>query len=283
MSAEQHAPANATEYIQHHLLSLRASHDLPVDDPGNFHLDTFWISLILGFIFIAAFGLVARRASVDKPSKFQLFVELIVELVDTNVKEIFHGKSKLVAPLGLTVFVWVFLMNAMDFLPVDLLPRIVAMFGIHQLKVVPTADINQGLAMSLSVVLLSIGLGIQAKGFVGFFTEFFTTPFHADGVVMKIILLPVNAFMQCVEYGSRILSLALRLVGNMFAGELVFMLIALLGMTWTGFNPGSLLAMFGQVVAGSVWAIFHILIVLLQAYIFMMLTIVYCGLAVEDH
>jgi len=283
MSAEHHAPANATEYIQHHLLNLRANYDLAANDPGNIHLDTFWIALLLGFLFVAVFGLVARRASVDKPSKFQLFVEMIVEMVHANAKEIFHGKSTIVAPLGLTVFMWVVLMNAMDFLPVDLLPRVAAEFGLQHLKVVPTADINQGLAMSLSVVLLSIGLGIQAKGFVGFFVEFFTAPFHADNIVMKIILLPVNAAMQCIEYGSRILSLALRLVGNMFAGELVFMLIALLGMGWTGFDAGSLLGAFGQVVAGSVWAIFHILIVVLQAYIFMMLTIVYCGLAVEDH
>lgn len=283
MSAEQHAPANATEYIQHHLLNLRANHELAVNDPGNIHLDTFWISLILGFLFVAIFGLVARRASVDKPSKLQLFVELIVELVHSNVKEIFHGKSTLVAPLGLTVFCWVVMMNAMDFLPVDLLPMMAGWFGLEHLKVVPTADINQGLAMSLSVVFLSIGLGIQAKGFVGFFVEFFTAPFHAEGLVMKIVLMPVNAAMQCIEYGSRILSLALRLVGNMFAGELVFMLIALLGMGWTGVNPSSLLGAFGQLVAGSVWAIFHILIVVLQAYIFMMLTIVYCGLAVEEH
>ncbi|GLR12142.1 ATP synthase subunit a [Chitinimonas prasina] len=283
MSAEHHAPANATEYIQHHLLNLRANPALDPVDPSNIHLDTFWISLVLGFVFLFVFGMVARRASVDKPSKFQLFIELIIELVDTNVKEIFHGKSKLVAPLALTVFVWVVLMNAMDFLPVDLLPKIAAMFGVEYLKVVPTADINQGLAMSLSVVLLSVLLGIQAKGLVGFVVEFFTAPFHADGLLMKIILIPVNGAMQCIEYGSRGLSLALRLVGNMFAGELVFMLIALLGMGWTGANPGSILGALGQVVAGSAWAIFHILIVILQAYIFMMLTIVYCGLAVEEH
>ncbi len=270
MSAEQHAPS-ATEYIQHHLINLSS----PQTTGGTynfwtFHLDTFWVALILGFVFVALFGLVARRVSVDKPTKFQLFIELIVELVDNHVKEIFHGKSKLIAPLALTVFVWIVLMNAMDFLPVDLLPLLGQKVGLHYLRVVPTADINQGLAMSLSVIILSILLGIQAKGAGGFIKEFFTAPFHAEGMGMKIVLMPVNAAMQCIEYGSRGLSLALRLVGNMFAGELVFMLIALL--PW-----------WGQLIPGSAWAIFHILIVVLQAYIFMMLTIVYCSLAVEEH
>ncbi|WP_269531724.1 F0F1 ATP synthase subunit A [Chitinimonas sp. BJYL2] len=281
MSAANHAPANPTEYIQHHLVNLRT----PQYDGGfwTFHLDTFWISLILGFAFLAIFGLVARRASVDKPGKFQLFIELVVELVASTTKDVFHGKSTLVAPLGLTVFVWIVLMNAMDFLPVDFLPMVASWFGLGYLKVVPTADINQTLAMSLSVIFLTLFLGVQAKGLGGFLKEFFTAPFHAESLPMTIVLIPVNAAMQLIEYGSRILSLALRLAGNMFAGELVFMLIALLGATWTGFNFGSLATAFGQIVAGSVWAIFHILIVILQAYIFMMLTIVYCSMAVEEH
>ena len=254
----------ANEYIQHHL------HNLTFHVEGGskfwtFNLDTFWVALFLGFVFVTLFALVARRASVDKPSRFQLFVEMIVELVGDQVKEIYPGNPRLVAPLALTVFVWIVLMNAMDFLPL-----VGRMMGFEHLRVVATADINHTLAMSLSVITLSILLGISAKGPVGFTKEFFTTPFHAHNPVMVIILLPVNAFMQCVEYGSRGLSLALRLAGNMFAGELVFMLIALL--PW-----------WGQMFAGSAWAIFHILIVILQAYIFMMLTIVYCSLAVEDH
>ncbi|MFC4160642.1 F0F1 ATP synthase subunit A [Chitinimonas lacunae] len=269
MSAAHHQPANPSEYIQHHLVNLRT----PQEGGGfnTIHLDTLAISLFLGFLFVAVFAWVARRASVDKPSRFQLFIELVIELVDSHVKEIFHGKSKLVAPLALTVFVWVFLMNAMDFIPVDALPW----FGQHvlhlpYLRVVPTADINQTLAMSLTVIAMAIMLGIKAKGPVGFFKEFVTTPFHAENPIMVAILVPINIFMQLVEYGSRGLSLALRLVGNMFAGELVFMLIALL--PW-----------WGQLIPGAAWAIFHILIVLLQAYIFMMLTIVYCSLAVEEH
>lgn len=269
MSAAHHQPANPSEYIQHHLINLRT----PQDGSAGFntiHLDTLAIGLFLGLLFVVVFAMVARRASVDKPSRFQLFIELVIELVDSHVKEIFHGKSKLVAPLALTVFVWVFLMNAMDFIPVDLLPKLGQMAGLEYLRVVPTADINQTLAMSLTVIAMAIMLGIKAKGPVGFFKEFVTTPFHAENPIMVAILVPINIFMQLVEYGSRGLSLALRLVGNMFAGELVFMLIALL--PW-----------WGQVIPGTAWAIFHILIVLLQAYIFMMLTIVYCSLAVEEH
>lgn len=283
MSAEQHVPANATEYIQHHLMNLRTPQEQLGYSFWTFHLDTFWIALLIGFFFLAVFGLVARRVSVDKPGKFQLFIEMVIELVDSHVKEIFHGRSTLIGPLALTIFVWIFLMNAMDFLPVDLLPRIAGEFGLGHLKVVPTADINQTLAMSLSVVILSILLGISTKGIGGFLKEFFTTPFHAESPMMIIILVPVNGAMQCIEYGSRILSLALRLAGNMFAGELVFMLIALMGASWTGFNGSSIFAAVGQVIAGSAWAIFHILIVLLQAYIFMMLSIVYCSLGVEEH
>jgi F-type H+-transporting ATPase subunit a len=279
MEAEQHhAPANAAEYISHHLTNL-ASHE----SGHTIHLDTFWVSLILGFVFLAMFGLVARRVSVDKPGRFQLFVEMIVEMVNGSVKEIFHGKSTLVAPLALTVFMWIVLMNAMDFLPVDLAGAILPHFGIHNFKVVPTADINMTLAMSLSVVLLSMFLGIQTKGIFGFIKELFTAPFHAHNPVLVVLLMPINFLMQCIEYGSRILSMALRLAGNMFAGELLFMLIALMGAAWTGGNGSSLGLAIGHVLAGSVWAIFHILIVVLQAYIFMMLTIVYCAMGVEEH
>jgi F-type H+-transporting ATPase subunit a len=273
MAAEQHAPADAAEYISHHLHNLEAHTQY-----GTIHMDTFWVSLVLGFVFVAIFGLVARRVSVDKPGRFQLFIEMIGEM-----KEIFHGKSTLVAPLALTVFMWIVLMNCMDFLPVDLASRVMGSFGFEHFKVVPTADINQTLAMSMSVVILSILLGIQTKGIVGFVKEFLTTPFHAENPVLAIILLPANVLMQSIEYGSRILSMALRLAGNMFAGELLFMLIALMGAAWSGPSGTSFGLAAGHVLAGSVWAIFHILIVLLQAYIFMMLTIVYCAMGVEDH
>ncbi len=275
MSSEHaYVPANPTEYIQHHLQFWKTGEGF-----WAFHLDTFWVALIVGFVFLFVFGMVARRATSGVPGRLQNMVEMIVEMVDTQVKGTFHGKSKLVGPLALTVFMWILLMNSMDFLPVDLLPKIAQWVGMtffhadpHHiyLRVVPTADINQTLAMSISVVLCTVGLGIGAKGLGGFVKELFTAPFHAHSPAMILVLIPINFFMQMVEYLSKMLSLAMRLMGNMFAGELVFMLIALIPWwaSWMG---------------GAPWAIFHILIVLLQAYIFMMLTIVYCSLAVEDH
>lgn len=274
MSEQAYVPANPTEYIQHHLQFWKAGEGF-----WTIHLDTFWVALLLGFLFVGVFGLVARRATSGVPGRLQNMVEMIVHMVDNQVKGTFHGRSRLVGPLALTVFMWILLMNSMDFLPVDLLPKLAQWFAMtffgadpHHvyLKVVPTADINQTLAMSISVVLCTIGLGIGAKGLGGFSKEFLTAPFHGHGALMVILLLPINFFMQLVEYFSKILSLAMRLMGNMFAGELVFMLIAL--MPW-----------WAQWVGGAPWAIFHILIVVLQAYIFMMLTIVYCSLAVEDH
>lgn len=271
--AEQHA-ITPTEYIQHHLHNMSSGEGF-----WAFHLDTFWVALILGFLFVGVFGLVARRATAGVPGPLQNFVEWVLEAVDRQVKDAYHGKSRLVGPLALTVFVWILLMNAMDFLPVDLLPMIAQWIGKmafgmnpHEvyLRVVPTADINQTLAMSTSVILCTLFLAIKTKGVWGYTKELFTAPFHAHSPAMVIVLLPVNFFMQMVELVSKLLSMALRLFGNMFAGELVFMLIALLP-AWI------------QWAAGAPWAIFHILIVVLQAYIFMMLTIVYCSIAVEEH
>jgi F-type H+-transporting ATPase subunit a len=258
----QNAPANATEYIKHHLAFLKSS-------DGMIHLDTFWVALILGFVFILVFGLVARRATSGVPGRLQNFVEMIVEMVDKQVKDAFHAKSKVIGPLSLTIFVWVFLMNAMDFLPVDLIPMIMSWFGVHYFRAVPTADVNQTFAMSISVMFLIIGFSIKAKGPGGYVKELFTAPFHASGV-MKIILMPVNFLFQMVELLAKPISLALRLFGNMYAGELIFILIALL-------------PFWAQWLLGTPWAIFHILIVTLQAFVFMMLTIVYLSLAVEDH
>jgi F-type H+-transporting ATPase subunit a len=209
----------------------------------------------------------------------QNFVELIVEMVDNQIKDAFHAKSKVIGPLSLTIFCWVFLMNAMDFLPVDLLPMTAQWIGYtffgadpHHvyLRVVPTADVNQTFAMSLTVMLLIIGFSISAKGLFGWIKELFTAPFHADGLVMTIILMPVNFAFQLIELAAKPISLALRLFGNMYAGELIFILIALLPW-WINW------------VLGAPWAIFHILVVTLQAFVFMMLTIVYLSLAVEDH
>jgi F-type H+-transporting ATPase subunit a len=274
MSAHAYAPANPTEYIQHHLHFWKSGEGF-----WSFHVDTFWVALLVGFVFVGVFAWVARRATSGVPGRLQNCVEMIVGMVNDQVTSTFHGKSRMVGPLALTVFMWVAMMNAMDFLPVDLLPKLAQWAGItffhadpHHvyLRVVPTADINQTLAMSISVILCTVILGIRAKGFGGFTKELFTAPFHAHNPAMIVLLAPVNFFMQAVEYLSKMLSLAMRLMGNMFAGELVFMLIAL--MPW-----------WIQWLGGAPWAIFHILIVVLQAYIFMMLTIVYCSLAVEEH
>lgn len=257
----------STEYILHHLTHNRLETQGAM---ANLHLDTFWVALVLGFLFVGIFGLVARRATDGVPGKFQNFVELIVEMVDTHIKDTFHGKSKVIGPLALTIFCWVFLMNAMDFFPVDLLPWIGGLFGIHHLRVVPTADVNQTFAMSISVMLCIIAFSIKAKGLGGWIKELFTAPFHASGPVGTVLLLIPNFLFQLIELIAKPISLALRLFGNMYAGELLFILIALLPW-WINW------------VLGTPWAIFHVLVVTLQAYVFMVLTIVYLSMAVEDH
>jgi len=257
------APANATEYISHHLSHLRSA-------DGTINLDTFWISAILGFVFLGVFYLASRRATAGVPGKLQNFVEMIMEIVNDTINGAFHAKSKIIAPLAITIFVWVWLLNAMDFLPVDLLPKVLSWFGVHKLRAVPTADVNHTFAMSFSVVLCIIAFSIKAKGLGGWIKELFTAPFHANGVIAMIALAPVNFLLQMVELVAKLISLSLRLFGNMYAGELIFILIALL--PW-----------WAQWALGGPWAIFHILIVTLQAFVFMALTVVYLSLAVEKH
>lgn len=262
IEAAAHEPANATEYIQHHLHHLR-------DSSNSFNLDTFWVSALLGLVFLFVFSLAARRATPGVPGKLQNFVEWILELVNDTINSAFHAKSRVIAPLGLTIFVWVWLLNAMDFLPVDLLPRILALFGVHNLRVVPTADVNHTFGMSFGVLVCIIAFSIKAKGIGGWGKELFTAPFHAHGF-MAIVLAPINFIFQMIELIAKPISLSLRLFGNMYAGELIFILIALL--PW-----------WAQWLLGGPWAIFHILIVTLQAFVFMALTIVYLSLAVEKH
>ena len=256
---------SATEYIAHHLTHNNV---LLSGEPSGFwsiHIDTFSVSLALGFIFLLLFTLAARRARVENPGKFQLFIEVVFEMVQTQVKDSFHGKSKLIAPLALTIFCWIFLMNLMDLLPVDLIS-----FFNHQLgdpeahwRMVPSADINATFAMSISVLLLIIAYSIKAKGIGGWSKELFSAPFGPK-------LAPINLIFQLIELVSKPVSLALRLFGNMYAGELIFILIGLL--PW-----------YAQWVLGTPWAIFHILIITLQAFVFMVLTIVYLSLATEAH
>ncbi|MGK5026919.1 F0F1 ATP synthase subunit A [Janthinobacterium sp. RB2R34] len=257
------APANATEYISHHLTHLKSA-------SGTFNLDTFWISAALGFVFLAVFYMASRRATAGVPGKLQNFVEMIMEMVNETINGAFHAKSKIIAPLAITIFVWVWLLNAMDFLPVDLLPKILTFFGVHNLRVVPTADVNHTFGMSFSVVLCIIAFSVKAKGLGGWIKELFTAPFHASGIIGTILLAPVNFLLQMVELVAKLISLSLRLFGNMYAGELIFILIALL--PW-----------WAQWALGGPWAIFHILIVTLQAFVFMALTVVYLSLAVEKH
>ena len=259
-----------TEYIQHHL-----THLTPQVSKGGFwavHLDSITVSLVLGVLFCLWFWLKARKATAGVPGKGQAFVEIVLEFVDGQVKDVFHGDRKLLGPLALTVFVWVFLMNAMDLLPVDLLPWITEKFGVGHFRAVPTADINMTFAMSLTVLLLIVFYSFKAKGFSGYMHELFTAPFGKH----PALWIP-NFALNIVELLSKPVSLAMRLFGNMYAGELVFMLIAGL------FSAGSW-ALYGMGIIGyTVWGIFHILIISIQAFIFMVLTVVYISMAHDHH
>ena len=275
MSAES-SQGGLTEYIEHHL-----THNTGTVFGGSFHWDSWFVSLGLGLIFVLWFGLVARRATSGVPGKGQAFVEIVVEWVETNVKDVFHGDRRFIAPLALTIFMWVLFMNAMDLLPLDLPGFIIGLVAGPEaqhhtyLRVVATADVNTTFAMSIAVFFLTIFYSIKAKGLGGWTMELFTAPFHAEGALGKIALVIPNIILNLVEYLSKPVSLAMRLFGNMYGGELVFMLIAGLLTTWIGFGFG--------VLFGAAWAIFHILIILLQAYIFMMLTVVYISMAHDHH
>ena len=258
--------ASPSNYIKHHLQHLTEVNN----GFWTLNVDTLFISFVLGCFFCLLFRFVAVRATSGVPGKLQNFIEIIFEFVDTQVKDSFQGKSKLIAPLALTIFCWVLLMNAMDLLPVDLFPKIASWFGFHYFRGVPTADLNLTFGLSLSVLLIMFGFSIKTKGVLGFFKEFVTHPFAAESWTFKIILAPFNLMLKLVEELAKPVSLALRLFGNMYAGELIFILIALL-------PPWS------QWLLGGPWAIFHILIITLQAFIFMMLTIVYTSMASQHH
>ena len=276
MSTEQGAAGGLSEYISHHL-----THNTGTVFGGGFHWDSWLVSLALGAIFCLWFGLKARRASSGVPSKGQAFVELVVEFVDGQVKDVFHGDRRFIAPLALSIFMWVFFMNTMDLLPLDLGNGLVTLIGGHEVahhtffRMVPTADLNTTVAMALAVFLLTLFYSIKAKGAGGFTKELMTSPFHAEGMVGKVALFIPNVILNLVEYLSKPVSLSMRLFGNMYAGELVFMLIAGLLASWITFLPG--------VLFGAAWGVFHILIILLQAFIFMVLSVVYISMAHEHH
>ena len=267
---------DATSYIQHHLTFLAQ----PVSEQGGFwtiHYDTIVTSVIVGVLVLGFIWLVTRRATSGVPSKTQAFVELTVEFVNDQVKSLFHHDYRVVAPIALTVFLWVLFMNAMDFLPVDIMAWIYQhVFHLHEWRSVPTADVNTTFALSLSVFGLMIFYSIKVKGLGGWLHELIATPFGMKPLWLSPLLVLFNLLFNLIEYISKPLSHSLRLYGNMYAGEIIFLLLGLWAAT----------GVVGVVVGGLLhvgWSIFHILIVVLQAYIFMMLTVVYIAMAHEHH
>jgi len=272
--------ASPTEYIGHHL-----GHWTVGEGFWAVNLDTVIMSVISGLLFLLIFWGAARKVTSGVPGKFQAFIEMCYDFVDGQVKDAFHAPSKFLPALALTIFMWVAIMNALDFVPLDLMSGIFKAFGNPDayFRLVPTADINTPFAMSISVFFITLFYALKAHGFGGFTKDLLTHPFEADGAVTKIGMAPFNLAINIVEMIAKPISLAMRLFGNMYAGELVFMLIALLGGAWAGLNFGSIFGAFGHWVSGSAWAIFHILIILLQAFIFMVLSVVYVALAYEGH
>ena len=274
---------SAGEYIGHHLKHLQNKEMSGVIDFSVFNIDSIFWGIFLGVLGSLFLWKAASKATSGVPGRFQAAVEILFEMVDTQAKGIIHNAEsrKLVSPLALTVFIWIFLLNAMDFLPVDLFHSLFVLTGldssIHYFRVVPTADLSTTLGMSVSVLLICIYYNIKIKGFGGWFHELTTAPFGAHP-----ILWPFNFVFQMIEFVAKTVSHGMRLFGNMYAGELIFMLIALMGGTAAMSLTGILLPI-GHVIAGSIWAVFHILIVALQAFIFMMLTLVYIGQAHDAH
>ena len=284
-NAAEHAGPTAGEYIVHHLTHFNSTGhaQTSIVDFSVINIDTLFWSISLGLLTIFILWLAARKATSGVPGRFQGFIELLVEMVADQAKGIIHSEEsrKFVAPMALTVFIWVFLMNAMDFIPVDLIPLLwQTASGDHHayMRVVATADLNAALGMSLGVLLLCLYYNVKIKGAGGWIHELFTAPFGSHPA-----LYPVNFAMQLIEFAAKTISHGMRLFGNMYAGELVFMLIALLGAAWGASGATGPMLFLGHVLAGSIWAIFHILIVVLQAFIFMMLALVYIGQAHEGH
>jgi F-type H+-transporting ATPase subunit a len=294
MSAEEHAPS-ASDYIVHHLTHWQTKKQVDIVDFSVFNIDSLFFSILLGVVGCFFLWKAARSATSGVPGRFQAAVEILIELVDSQAKSIVHNATsrKLVAPLALTVFVWIVLLNTMDLLPLDLLPMvwgwIYAAAG-HEashayLRVVPTADLSISLGLSVSVLLICLFYNIKIKGLGGWAHELVTAPFGTSkNPIFALILAVVNLAEQLISFTAKTVSHGMRLFGNMYAGELIFMLIALLGGSWAfAVDPGSLMLLLLHVVAGWAWAVFHILIILLQAFVFMMLTLVYIGQAHDAH
>jgi len=290
MSSEQGHGPSAGEYIQHHLHHLQKNFNFEnveqhsIVDFSLFNFDSMLFSVVLGFLGCLTLWLAARKATSGVPGRFQAAVELMVEMVENQAKGVIHNAQsrKLISPLALTVFVWIFLMNAMDMLPVDFIPAIWHSAGPalgfnDYMRVVPTADLSTTLGLSCSVLLICLFYNIKIKGLGGWAHELIAAPFGDHWAVY-----PINFLMQMIEYVAKTVSHGMRLFGNMFAGELVFMLIALMG-GYMSLSATGIGLTIGHLVAGTVWTLFHILIITLQAFIFMMLTLIYTGQAHDAH
>jgi F-type H+-transporting ATPase subunit a len=294
MSAQAHAPS-ASEYIVHHLTHWQNKPQTEIVDFSVFNLDSLFFSITIGMVFSFILWRVASSVTSGVPGRLQAAVEFLVEMVDREAKSIVHNENsrKLVAPLALTIFVWIFLLNAMDLLPVDLLPEIWSfMYGVAgldashaYLRVVPTADLSSTMAMSVSVLFICLFYNLKIKGVGGWAHELVCAPFGTSkNPIYALLLGIVNLSMQLIEFVAKTVSHGMRLFGNMYAGELVFMLIALLGGAWAfSFQLSDLMLLLLHIVAGWAWAVFHILIITLQAFVFMMLTLVYIGQAHDAH
>ena len=268
---------SGSDYIKHHLQNLQAcstedgwqfnSVENPTLCAGTrfdaINVDSMFFSLLLGFVFLWMFRRAAKKATTGVPGRFQAFIEVIIDFVDSNVKDTFHGNNKLIAPLGLTIFVWVYMMNLMDLIPVDYIPGLAHLMGVPYLKVVPSTDVNVTFAMSLSVFVLIIFYSIKIKGVTGFTKELALNPFNHWSLIWLNLILELSALI------AKPISLSLRLFGNMYAGELIYILIAMMGIAQLPLHFG--------------WSLLHVLVTFLQAFIFMMLTVVYLSLAHEDH
>ena len=265
MASEQ--ALTPTNYIQHHLKNLTVQ----VQDGGFWalHVDTIVTSVLMGLLIVFAFWLATRKATSGVPGKWQAFVEIGLEFVDKQARDTYHGPSKLVTPIAITLFFWILMMNMLKMIPADFIAKPLELVGVHYWKPVPTADVNATLGLSISVFFLMIFFALRSKGLGGFTHEFLTAPFGKW-------MMPFNLILNIVEWLSKPISLAMRLFGNMFGGEIVFLLIWVLG-------GAGLLGMLGGAVFGFGWMIFHILVITLQAFIFMMLTLIYTGQAHDAH
>jgi F-type H+-transporting ATPase subunit a len=276
------------EYIKHHLTNLTfgktpegwgIAHSVDEAKEMGFwaiNLDTMFWSIALGVVFLYFFSKAAKSATAGVPNGLQNFVEWIVDFIDDSVRGSFSGRNAMVAPLALTIFVWIFLQNLMDLAPVDVIPKISGLLGLHFMKIVPSTDPNATFGMAIGVFLLVLFYSIKIKGIGGFVGELTLQPFSSKNPVVNLIFIPINFVLEFVSLIAKPISLALRLFGNMYAGEMIFILIAIM------YNAGLVLGLFGGVLQLG-WAIFHILIITLQAFIFMTLTIVYLDMAHHEH